>query len=241
VIPTRQIDDPRKRSLLPVAGCLAWYDASDRDTIVKDSNNRLFAWLDKSGNRNHLRGVESEVAAVQLPQHGTRSINALPAIDFFANAACYLLASVAKSLVDDSTCTWFVVASVDSLVGFQQMIGANANDGLLFRVNNTTGNLEADEQGFVIILNATGLTVSAGNEFQATCRLNSGASPGVELRLDGASATGAWSGAFTTIRTLRVGQAFDGLIGEIVGFSTSLSSGDVIAMEDYLSAKWGTP
>lgn len=64
--------------LPPLDGALYWLDATDSSTVVRDANNNVSQWTDKTGNnRNFTQGT-----AAQQPQYVEGAIGGLNAVSF---------------------------------------------------------------------------------------------------------------------------------------------------------------
>lgn len=216
----------------PVAGYVAWYDASDTGSITA-SGGRVSQWNDLSGNGWHL----TQGTAGLQPLTGSVSVNGLNAIAFgyfSASGADNAMDSPAGLTISQPNTTFLVVR-----------LDANGNgfmiDGLSGRqILGTTNPNYAIYAGSFVSSSAadtTGAHVWSANF--------NGASS--ELFIDGASnATGdASTGNYTA--GLRVGRAStdnvpaSGRVCEIIFYSSLLGTTNRQSVEAYLKAKWGTP
>jgi len=222
----------------PVSGMLAWYDASVVASITTVSD-AVSQWNDQSGNGNTL----TQGTAGDRPLYGgagARTINGITAVEFVSND--FLASAVDRS---SRTQTTFVVGVVDSLAAVRTMLGVDsATGGNQFRLETT---------GLVDTLKETVIGLFASNHVAITlpfvvCQQLSGTaithwqaqSGNVELYKESlAEAT-----AFTAGKTLRVGvrvttEGWDGLMGEIIIYNSTLSNDDVALNISYLRNKWG--
>jgi hypothetical protein len=216
----------------PVAGMRAWYDADDLATLTIVSN-RVSQWDDKSVNGFDL----TQATAARRPLYDTapRTINGIicpeftQAGDLFMESACP---------GDDRTATYFLVGLVDD-TGARAPISTSLAAGFEIRLNN---NVNAVSSGTAILATFP-LGLGPATPFVLAMRITATT---FEASAVGAASTIANATAFTAGRTLRVGkdqtgaaaQIFDGLIGEILIYPTTLSDADMNENLDYLVGKW---
>ena len=202
---------------LPVAGALAWWDASDASTITASAGT-VSQWRDKSGNLRHLAVTSG------APKTGIRTQNGLNVIDL-----------VAEQL--DSP----VVTQVQPIT----ILAAMANDAswgsLLAHISGgsppsmTTGNGQWSMYAGLSLVD--GAYDSAAHVW--TCLFKSTTS---QMWLDGVSkVTGdAWSTGYTG-HGVRIGTGWNGMLAELVIYPKELTTPERQSVETYLKTKWGTP
>jgi hypothetical protein len=222
--------------LPPVSGYVAWYDASDLDTVIIDSSdtNGCWVWEDKSGNLLHA----GQGNTASRPTTGTRTINGRNVLDFDGDDHL-------DTVVDasDRTQTSFFVAMIDNLSAYRSLRGnVSGAGGNQFRVDQTTGQLVTNREGIAGIGQQTNAAVSASTPFLAIQVLTAS---DVTHYVGATSETDSDGSSFTGSRLMRIGrksdfaEPWDGVIGEILVYPTALSSGDIALVSAYLNAKWG--
>lgn len=216
-------------SPLNIPGCVAWYDASDASTLydafpsggsLVAANGSVARWQDKSSNAKDL----GQTAAGSQPTRRVAVQNGLDAIEFDGSA------DFMQSSFGTTSQHWFVVA-----------IYTNATFGEFNGLIHGPTNTGADR---ILRGNGAGSTI-----FQADVgsRRKDGATSDNGPMAAWAQHTAEYATGWNTNGTLNVGRRqtaagyWLGHIGEIIGYSTVLSSTDRDAVEAYLKAKWGTP
>ena len=235
--------DPRS-----IAGCQLWLDAADsRATGTSTNNATVSTWLDKSA--NGYSGTSSG-----SPTLVTGSQNGLPCVNFVAASSQYFNFGNIIPLTTAGI-TVFVVgkttfgASAQSLIAKSRNAGLNGRWSLLYE----SPNLE-----FLIDVTGSGvLATGSATTYSGVFSLFGGkwSSPTAYLYVNGTqrgsvSASGTPSsisdslfvGAYpsTTGSTPPTsGYYYNGTIGEIIVYNTSLLISDRQAVEGYLAWKWG--
>lgn len=116
---------------LPVTeGLSLWFDAADVGSVIRDANNRVSLWQDKSGNNNHA--VQNTLA--NRPTYATNSLNGLAAMNFTSNA---------MTMIGSKSGTYQTVIAVRNYTanGYQTLFASSANSDFSLRLNGgqTTG------------------------------------------------------------------------------------------------------
>jgi hypothetical protein len=145
---------------------------------------------------------------------------------------------------DDRTETVFVVGLAADFSTYRTILGANSSAGRQIRLDQTTGKVTCNSQGTAAVFTTTTLAATAGSPFVLCVKLDTTT---WECRMTGQTTeTGSNSTTFTAGRTTNIGEnttangeRFYGMLGEIVVFNTTLSSGDIDLMMAYLQGKWG--
>lgn len=226
----------------PVSGYVAWYDASDTATITS-SGGAVSQWDDKSGNGHHV----VQATEANKPSTAAETINSLNVLTFGTDD--WLAATTLNQPGVGSSSTWFFVLETTAATTERVLVGPNTDGtGLLFiNLNPTTlvsKMVKFNVADYPLSTNA----VTAQTPVVLTHQLVSGTS--YAYRLDGvdngsgstavALGTGGHKmciGSSVYVRT----KCLTGKLGELIRYDSALSSGDMTSVEDYLSAKWGTP
>jgi hypothetical protein len=229
---------------MPTANRVAWYDMSNLGSITDAGAGAVSAVADLSGSGFNL----AQGTGGARPTTGTRSINGLNVLSFdggdFMDSSCPM---------DDRTTTTFILAGIDTNAaagGQFKLYGSSATGGEALRINADTPNfyryLCVDKDNIALLF-LSDLAPGTGGPssirpFIATVVLTGTT---VEIRLDNATSSGAESTTFTAARTLRLGaggtgaEFLDGVVGEFIKYSATLTSGEVDTVIDYLRKKWG--
>jgi hypothetical protein len=105
-----------------------WFDASDENSIIKDSNGKVSYWNDKISNK-HLE----QATAANQPTHGLRTYNGLPVVDFDGTDSTatsdYLKSINTVAEPRGSHSSFWIVAYVDTVT--------NENDSIFSLVDST--------------------------------------------------------------------------------------------------------
>ena len=259
---------PRASGFNPksIAGLLGWYDAADASTISTATG--VSEWRDKSGGGYHLSqstgnnqpasGTRTIGGKNAFDFDGTNDVLVMGgySLDLAATKA-FTLFSVMNSDSPNS------VRRVVSL----QRTGRNANDtgAYLGRHNQLTGALEvsigggdstSNDQTDRNLIRYVAQNVSSASVYAMTV---SSADNALTLHIDGASQTlvtrfgtmaaSSFLAFGSGNHTLDIGAArtasnvlasyWDGLVGEVLLYSRSLSASERSRVERYLGGKWG--
>lgn len=233
-------------SPLDIAGCEAWFDASNAGSITQ-TGGLVDQWSDLSGNGHHVTAVLG-----LRPTTGTRTQNGLNVIDFVGSDG---LNSTTTFLYDLVTTTIFVVFMPDadpaSILSY--LVGeGNISD---FRPEYAVRN-SATQCNFVYVTNGNVVkfNIVDGDPTNATphriVATDSGTEAIIEMDDGTPVSSGAYTRATTTMNRFNIGmlnnQTFtaggrflDGWIAEIIIYDSVLSSGNITTVEGYLDTKWG--
>jgi hypothetical protein len=240
---------------ISISGLKLWLDASDTSTISL-SSTKVTQWTDKSINAYAFtQGTDAN-----RPVSGTRTINSKNVIDF--STATRLTNTASNStwkFMHDGQHTFFIVAFADTSSAFRIIVdnidaAGGANPGIAYFLN-TTDTL----QYFVARAVNNSQTISSipgsvtdNSQFYSSANMNTSAALAdrseVQLNNDSFVKNNTGTGDVNTSNPnhpLSIGNrtandfGFDGTIAEIIIYDTNLSSGDVIKVRNYLSAKWG--
>ncbi len=217
-------------SPLNIAGCKLWLDASKIAGL--SDNDPVALWADASGNSNDA----TQAVGVLQPIYKTGVLNGLPVVRWDGSDDSLI---VPDFLSGQSTA--FVVGINSRIAVVEFMILQNSGTGyLIFLANANSGSnfwgVYLSNYGFV----PSGETSSAFKVY--TVRTDS--SINVEMYTNGTLSATATSGVlytgltFSMIGNDQYNQVLNGDIAEIIVYDSALSSGDRMAVETYLSAKY---
>jgi len=240
-------------SPLSISGLQFWVDANDATTLYTDSTLTTLAvsngdviggWKDKSGNSRNVLQTDG----TKKPTLVTAFLNLKNVVSFGATRQELSVAGWSIGLY-----TAFVVRKYNTLSGYR----------FLYFTQNSIGSIGSIGQGYdtssecVQVSNGTlaqhkvGVSSSAWGQVtnqQATLA----GSTRLKFRLDGTAYTGTFINTYDpTVAVLQqltlggLGYGFnyplDGYISELLIYDLGLSNSDILLVEAYLKAKWGTP
>jgi hypothetical protein len=235
-----------------------WLDASDTSTITV-SGTAVTQWVDKSGNSYAF----TQGTSTYRPQSGTRTQNGLNVLDFNGDDILNSTASAStwNFLHNGNLHTIFIAYKRDvnntvqymmdtanassSNIGAQ--VGGNSNNALFHSVvrgvtgasavNNVTANSSLGTNFDYLSILADPNNGTAAN--RSDIRFKQGSA------IKNNTLTAAVSASNAT-DTLAIGDfqagnntGIDGMIGEIIIYTSLLSAGDLLKVQQYLAAKWG--
>jgi hypothetical protein len=216
-------------SPLDIAGCQFWYDASQ--IVGLSDSDPVATWLDLSGNVRHLL----QVTGGKQPLYRTGIVNGLPIIRF--DGSNDNLAATGFTLNQPSTMVAVFVQRMDPAGNKGLMDGASADYSRYLFVAGS-GNTLGLYAGTT--LNGPALTV--GTIYHTTAIFNGASS---SVRINGGTATsgnaGSGGASGVTIGSSNNGAGgeyaqFD--FGEVFGYNSALSAGNLTDIHTYLDAKW---
>ena len=216
----------------PVAGYVAWYDASKLDAFTL-SGTTITVWHDRTGSFD------------AIPAGGTVSYDDTSHPDF---PVASFPSSGENSLKSDCDArnvrpsSSFLVCSITSLANHRSLLAPQAGGGNVLRVNtddrlhtikSSISDLASDGAHAVPVGSATVL----GQVIDATT---------ITHYVDGDSETDSNSTAFSSSAKLDIGAdrpptgtaPMYGWIGEIVIYDFALTPTEALEVTDYLTAKW---
>lgn len=227
--------DPRT-----IPGCTLWLDAADRNTITL-SGTSVTAWIDKSSNGYSFTGVSN-------PQSGTATINGLNAIDVFTNSNAYFSNT---SISFSTPFSVFGVGIIKAFTGVEQaFLGAPTDAVFSLQFQSTTPQINIFTRNATLTgwafnsAYVTQATISNANVLFGTT-VSSGALPGAfvngsQLSLFESSNTGSYTITGLQIaRRTTLANSWNGHIGEVLIYSSALTTTQRQQLEGYLAAKWG--
>jgi hypothetical protein len=227
-----------------IAGLVAWYDASDAGSIT-ESGGLVSQLDDLSGNGYHL----TQGTGANQPSTGTRTMGteALNAIEFASGK--YLSRTV--SSIGGNAHTWYAAVQMDTI--------GNGNYARTFTLT-ASGVLDYNNPSSISAILRNDASAGYGSFYNNTPRAFAAAADGADhcvvtqrdgdgssVWINGGSATTA-SGLGTTalaVVTIVMGGEtagtanLDGMIGELIWYSSALGTTDRETVRDHLNAKWG--
>ena len=223
---------------LSITGLQFWVDASDYTTLYQDSalttraindGDVIGGWSDKSGNgRNALQTDGTKKPLLKLAIQNGRNIIRFDGINDFLTWS---------NVFSDNPCTFFGAlksswtAGDDTVMGSPSAGGAQPLD--FFQIANIA-TWQDRLTGFNHNNLAHAYTVTKSP-------------PAVLPRMDGTAGTSGVVSATTYYFGTLSGQGptpvdlFQGDIFEVLVYNSVLSGSDILLVEAYLKAKWGTP
>lgn len=211
----------------PVAGYMAWYDASQ--ITGQADNTPLSTWPDLSA--NHYDLVQTG-APTYYKTTAAKLINGKPAVWF--TAAPWSSMMTAATLPAPPMV--FIVAGVASLSDIEGLVESQ-NGGYSLRVNS--GKLDLLKQGNTDMASSTGSVTVAPFMVAVTY---DGAHVAFYINSATADSTVAASAVQNAARlAIASNDALNGPIAEMILYPSVLTGPQIASTYTYLKAKWGTP
>lgn len=232
-------------SFAPVAGYIFWYSPTNSMTnnsgvSPPSTGDQIKAWGDLSANAYHLQSLASSQQPIY--RIGNSSVTKPPANNPYLqwlNQVQWLTNKFATVYSQPST--FFFVINGNARSGAAAVLNgaADQNNQVLFAAppgapQMYAGSIMAGPSGF-----------SSDIWFVLTCQFNGASSilrsNGVQLTLTGTTVgTG-------TLKGLTIGNYFNGAggtsmgggLGDVVGYNSALSSGDMLKEEEFLANEYG--
>ncbi len=240
-VPMAGIRDFDPRSL---AGCVAWWDASDSTTITLNGGN-VSEWRDKSANRFHL----TQSTAANQPQYSA-TINGRNTITYFANST-HRLINTSLTVPTPTVFAVWRVRSNYSIAGNRAPVvfDTHSTGGgrcVLFFLENSSSIVAFSRgeagAGFASATGVFGATLVSAAESRAgvgSLWVNG-------LNRTTAIQTGQNGFLGISVGNLRgnpsplvTGYNFDGQICELIVYSSALPVTQRRAVERWLGSRWG--
>lgn len=205
-----------------------WLDAMDESTIVRDYNNKISQWGDKSGNNNH---VYQETANLQPLYYSSSSLAGnKPAIVYpNTDTGSKLNATITFPLRE----IYFVCAykdGLDNTFDNYDALLASTNDWGRPRICGDMGkaNLRNDDSKFT-----SDVYINGNNTLTSTVL----SMPLCIIRgVSGSTFNYNWT--IGGNRKYADARNWKGVICEVIGFSSSLTTDEAQKVEGYLAHKW---
>ena len=209
------------------AGLIYDVDASNPNNYTVNGSGYVTQLNDISGNGNNFVNANSTVTAVS----GVSGFNGKNVLNFNGTANATLAMGNSSSPE-----TVFIIEQVKgSITGDDGMFGWTGNDHDI-RIASATSIYNPG--------NVNDFTNGSGGAMYINAVLQSGNAPASTPQLLAAYAGGSttstfpWNSTSLSNNTF-MNRDFDGYIGEVVAYSSSLSASQFQAVEAYLNAKWG--
>lgn len=244
-----------------IAGCAAWYDASDTSTITTTVNS-VSQWDDKSGNARHL----VQANGLNQPTSGLSTLNGLNIVTFATDdVISHGTASTWNFLHNGTAYTIIACARVDNSGSANPAIAGTTKSaaegpGFDILVNRSASSIRHAVSNTVdaaVVLNTASAAITLGTAFvytvvadpsngtasaRSTGRVNGGSAINNNTATGTPSASNAAGGlTLGGRRNNDTGTRLNGAIAEFIIYSSALGTTDREAVESYLRSKWGTP
>lgn len=232
--------DGLNRNYVPLTtGIVAWYDASELQSITKDGSNKVSAWKDKSGNGYHLsQGTGTAQPTWQSGQLGGKATLNFDGSDWFSlNAGLYTIPNGDNTVVVVTKRT-SEDASIDTVIGM-----ATAGSNNYFHIFSATAGVQSfkNRTGVAGTVSVTGLT---NTNYNVTICRRTGTTQGIETNNGGettntsaqsdASIDEGWIGCATANTLPLIGD-----VAEIIIYNRLLSTFETTRLFRYINKKWG--
>lgn len=217
-----------------IAGCIAWWDASDTATITA-SGGAVSQWDDKS---TAGRDATQSTAGLK-PTTGAATQNSLNVITFNNDQLNFTAITS-----DDVARSCFVVGKKDAVANATAAFASTADNAVyfVFTGDATTGSVQvrrasATASSAASLANGTYGILSFTDTGGTTSSTRVGLNGTYSAAVAGGATSGGWDviGAYPSSATF----SLTGAIAEIIVYDTVLSAGDITTVNDYLTDKWG--
>ena len=214
---------------------VAWWDATNSDSITKDVSDYVSAWNDLSGNGYHL----TQTTGTNQPQWQSTVLNNKPGISFSTND--YMINTGLNTA--QPLCVMFVIKNPSTTVGSNEYVydsedAAGTNRVALIK-ESTAG---ADDYVlYAGTVRDTGYGYLTTGEICMACYNNPTDS---SFRYNGAASSYGGAGA-QTFDGITIGSRYNNVdylnahLCEIFINSALITGDDLTDAENYLKAKWG--
>lgn len=215
-----------------VAGCVAWYDASDAASITSSGGN-VSQWNDKTGNGYHL----TQATGVQQPDTAARTWNGLNVLDFDGSG------DILARLTTPTTAlpaTVFYVGLSDTHAAFTRPFdgGSTGNRPLLYvDASGATWTLAASTTGIPRVVQPGAKVYSLVYNGASSAFYENGVQYGGTLNTGSGAFAGLAVGGDTSV--VNGSTSYDGWLGEMLIYNSPLGTTDRQTIENYLLNKWG--
>jgi hypothetical protein len=209
----------------PVAGYVAWYDASQ--ITGQADNTTLSSWPDLSGNGNNL---STTTPATYYSSTAGKPVNGKPAVWF--NTSSYSLGAFSRA----QPYTLAYVVKADTTSGTRILLNSNAGNTTFSNTGTWRfyGGVSLDSG--VSLDTATHAVFAVANGASSTIQVDATA-------VTGNAGGGGIGGATNYVGSNNSvgGNPWSGAICEIFIYPSALSAGNITSLRNYFRSKWGTP
>lgn len=212
-----------------------WLDATDSATITQ-SGGAVSQWNDKSGN-----GAHAIQTLASKPVTNLRAINGMNVLDFVtADGSSMNIAVGAIANISNGPNTTFIVFATDDTANEQRLLSAEqGGGGFLVQLDyDATSQLRFQNGGVM------GVNVTKDTNPHIFVTKRDGAN--MDLWMDGIiSGSGAVGSDRVLTVNMRIGRStlggsnLDGVIGEIIVYTSALTPAQINQVASYLEQKWG--
>lgn len=222
----------------PVAGYLAWYDAT---TLSLSSGASVTSWPDLSANGYNLATFGTDASPTYQPS-GTNSINGHPAVFWADTTTLRRLHNSSHSLNQPFTIA--MVAKTLSVTTDQFTVGDNDPSNFTYTYlgvssSSTCWQIQASQ-----VVTDSSIDTSAHAVFGVFNTSSSAISHD-----GGGQSTGTLAAQFYGTVGWSVGGAptsssnlpFEGAVGELIIYPSALTGTQIASLHTYFKNKWGTP
>ena len=215
-----------------ISNLIAWYDASDLNSITKDSSNLVSQINDKSGNDNNLTESSAKPLWVDGGQNG------LDVVDF-ASSKVMKAEWTAKA----QPITFCAVLKTPTSTGSQQNLWDNYDN-----TNSSMGFINRDgSDTYFQMFAPSSLNEGSGDTPYSgtwTFFVNTYDNTNSSMRINGSEkatgTVGTNSSYGLTLSNHRTGSTYGNIIlGELMVFDKALSASEITDVNNYFSKKWG--
>ena len=224
-----------------IAGLELWFDATDASTITTVSG-AVSEWKSRAGGR-----TSTQTTANNRPTYQATGINGKPALQFNGTSHSLITDYNANSLTGYVTYAAAVLPAAgmttsSDFPGVIQARNSTAN-GLLINGPSNPNRWTMMWRGSGFDATVGGQVLNATQTLLATIDAST-----LTLRVNGAVGTLAGTytaGSSESNAVYRLGQDgnlsrwFSGLMGEVLLFSRTLTTAELVSVERYLARKWG--
>ena len=219
----------------PVSGYQVWFDASDAASIT-ESSGVVTQWSDKSGHGYHLIQPTTGLAPTRISTNGYTAIQ-FDGVDNYMTNAIMPMATTSTWFIaicpGTTTLRWYFgnyIYPYHSVYGNVWLYAYNGDDSIYL----------ANYQGTFAYMPYRGdwMGVARG---VVSCRYKSESPHTITVRKNGYPVNGATKGSAASGIVSQTCRMANGSWHELLIFNRPLSDEEVLSVEAYLKAKWGTP
>lgn len=233
-----------------------WYDASISDALYVQNSSGTAAtdtqavqnWIDKKGNGRNA----NQTTGTRQPTWRANQQNGLGTILFDGSNDVLTLNPIGSWALSLSGQTTYVVIKANALTGIPRVMQTNTGGYQFFwdtywgietasgrakgvNAGNTTN---YQYMGMIFDGTKTNANTTTQNNLRLQMRIN-GALQSLTFSADvGTATSGSATGLFIGADAQPAANPFSGYIGELLIWTRTLNSTEIIAVENYLSKKW---
>lgn len=219
-------------------GLVAWFDASDGNSVVRDGNNRVSRWNSKVGTV-----YATGPAAINYPTWNATGRNGMPAIATIAGNSQYMTLNNVATLPTGTATAHIFATAYHTTTGSWRGLYYTGNGG--GGTNRLIMKYGSGNQVGLFTGDGTGDTVTtapwSNNDHIVSAAFTS---TRITAFVDGASPSSERTGTYSTTTTAGMlfnnynSQYWDGSCQELMIFNRELSASERQKIEGYKAAKW---